>query len=144
MSGLSMYYQRAKGGLANINPAQAVELAEDWGIVGLTGLATGFLSASIGGLDKSFLGMNVPVDGAASIGIGLLSLSIRSPELRVASIALGGSASVRTFEKFFKKALSVNGEFDEDAAELGMGADYGYGYGYGAENDPLMEAAGYL
>lgn len=139
MAGLAHYYGKAKGGLLNINPKEAVELGEDWMIVAAAGGAMGFLSASVGGLDKSFAGMPVPLDGAASVGLGFLGLALRSPELRTASIALGGSASVRTFEKFFKKALSVNGEYDDEAAALGMGYDYG-----SDDEDPLIAAAQYL
>lgn len=145
MASLSHYYSRAKGGIAAINPAQMAELGEEWLIAGATGAVLGMVSASIGGLDKTVAGMPVPVDGAMSVALGLASLSMRSPELRTASIAAGGSAATRTFEKFFKKALGAHGEFDGDAA-LPQFPGAGYGYGWGAENgngfaDPLARAA---
>jgi hypothetical protein len=141
---LSHYYQRAKGGIANINGKDLANLGEDYLITGVTGAVLGLISASIGSLDKTVAGMPVPVDGAISMGLGLASLSMRSPELRVASIAAGGSAAARTFEKFFKKAMGAHGEFDGGAfPQLSPGMQAGYGYGWGAEasNDPLLRAA---
>lgn len=143
MASLTHYYQRAKGGIANINGKDLADLGEDYLITGATGAVLGLISASIGSLDKTVAGMPVPVDGAVSLGLGLAALSTRSRELRVASIAAGGSAAARTFEKFFKKAMGVHGEFDGGAfPQLSPQSGYNYGYGWGAESaDPLLAAA---
>lgn len=143
MSSLTHYYQRAKSGIAGINPKDMVDLGEDYLVVGATGAMLGLISASIGGLDKTIAGFKVPVDGATSIALGVASISMRSKELRTASIAAGGSAATRTFEGFFKKAMGAHGEFDSNVMQqLPGGAPPGYGYGWGAESaDPLLRAA---
>lgn len=139
---LAHYYARGKAGLMNINTHEAVQHGEDLLIAGGTGLALGLISASIGGLDKHVAGMEVPVDGAVSFGLALAGLSIKSPELKVASIAAAGSASTRTFEKFFKKTLA-HGDFDGNDIPFGHELP-AMGYGYGAEQDSLMATAEYL
>lgn len=149
MSSLSHYYAKAKGGLMDINPNEAVQLGEDLAIAGITGAALGLMAASTGGMDKTILGVKVPMDGVASIGLALAGLSIRSPELKVASIAAGGSAAARTFEGLFKK-MTAHGDFDAEDLPFGYGADdpeqleAGYGYGYGYGQDRLVEAAANL
>lgn len=142
MAGLSHYYGRAKSGLMNINPHEATQLGEDWLIAGATGMMLGLVSASIGGLEKDIAGFKVPVDGLFAFGLGAAGLAMRSPELRTASVAAGGSAATRTFEAFFKKALNAHGDFDSsdipfghDPHQLSAG-----GYAYGAD-DRLIEAA---
>lgn len=160
MAGLAAYYSKAKGGIGNINPKEMAQLGEDWALAGVTGLVLGLTSASIGGLDKNIAGFQIPIDGAASIISGIVGLSSGSQELRTASIAAAGSASTRTFEKFFKKALNVHGEDDDgfyDQLPPGYGADYGaleedndygytgHGFGFGNESaDPLLAAARHL
>jgi hypothetical protein len=142
MASLTHYYSRAKSGMASINGAQLAEIGEDMVIAGVTGAALGFISASIGGLDKTVAGMPVPVDGAVSFALAFAGAGMRSQELRIASIAAGGSAATRTFEKFFKKAMGAHGEFDSMAEVPQLG--YGYGYGWGGEasgvQDPLIRA----
>jgi hypothetical protein len=122
---LAHYYAKGKAGLMGINTGEAVQHGEDLLIAGGTGLVLGAISASIGGLDHSVAGMKVPVDGMASVGLALAGLAMRSPELKVASVAAGGSASTRWFESFFKKSLGAHGDFD--------GSDIPFGYGYGHE-----------
>lgn len=144
MTSLSHYYSRAKGGLMNINPHEAVQHGEDLLIAGATGAVLGLFAASTGGLDKRVFGMNVPVDGLASFGLAAVALSIRSPELKVASIAAGGSAATRTFESLFKK-MSAHGDFDaSDIPFNGEPAQLEGGYGYGWGQDRLVEAAANL
>ena len=146
MAGLSHYYSRAKAGLMGINPHEATQLGEDWMIAGGTGLVLGLISASIGGLDKKIAGFTIPVDGLAAFGLALGGLMMRSPELKVASIAAGGSAATRTFEAFFKKSLGAHGDLDAlqggglDALQDPYQLHAGWGYGYG-QDDRLVEAA---
>lgn len=147
MSGLAHYYHKAKGGLMGINPREATQHTEDLLIAGGTGLVLGLVSASINGLDKKIAGFNVPVDGLASAGLAVAGLMMGSPELKVASIAAGGSASTRFFEGFFKKTMGAHGDFDSSDIPFGYGAEpqqlqdqYGYGYG----EDRLMAAAARL
>lgn len=141
MASLSHYYGKAKSSMMGVSTKDMVELGEDYLVVGATGAVLGLISSSIGGLDKTIAGMPVPVDGALSLGLGLAALSTRSPELRIASIAAGGSAATRTFEKFFKKAMGAHGEFDGTGLPQ-MTAGYGYGYGWGHEaGDPVQAAA---
>jgi len=126
------------------------------------------VSAAVGGLDKNIMGFNVPVDGLISIALGAAGLMDhanhkRSSILKIASIAAGGSAAVRTFEKFFKSNMhgvfGIKGEF-EDLGRHGIGQmgvsghrfhglpaynQRGPGMGYGASaQDRLVEAARYL
>lgn len=148
--------------MGTIDPKEATQLMEDYLIVAGTGLGLGLVSASIGGLDKTIAGFSVPVDGASSLLLGLAGLTTRNEGLKIASIAAGGSASVRTWEKFFKKALSAHGEDDfYDQLPPGYGADYGaleageedndygyssHGFGFGSDSygDPLLSAARHL
>src|SRR3954471_14010972 len=109
MASLTHYYSRAKSGIAGINGKDMADMGEEWLVTGATGATLGLISASIGGLDKTVAGMPGPVDGVASLLLGLAGLSMRSKELRIASIAAGGSAATRTFEKFFKKAMGAHG-----------------------------------
>lgn len=137
-SSLSHYYASAKGGLAHIDPKEMADLTEDFMITALTGAGLGLASASLGGLDKKIAGFPVPLDGLASIALGFASLSTRSPGLKIASIAAGGSAATRTFEAIFKKGIGVHGEFED------LGGGYG-GMGFGGgSHDRLVEAAKYL
>lgn len=148
---LAHHYSRAKAGLMGINPVQATEHAEKLLIAGGTGLVLGLVSASMGGLDHKVLGMNVPVDGIASMGLALAGLSMHSPELLTASIAAGGSAATRSFEAIFKKGLGAHGDFDSNDLPFGFGAppafspgapaggQFNPGYGFG--QDRLVEAA---
>lgn len=152
---LSHYYGRAKGGLMNIDPKQATDHVENLLITGGTGMVLGMVSAAIGGLDHSVAGMPVPVDGIASGFLSVAGLAMRSPELLTASIAAGGSASTRVFEKFFKKALGAHGDFDggdvpfgwgQEASQLPQGNPNEYGYGWGSDRtgDRLQHAAANL
>jgi hypothetical protein len=148
-----------KSGIANINPHDMTQLTEDWMITAAAGAGVGLLSASLGGLDKKIMGFNVPVDGLVSIGLGVGGLMTHNHKyasiMKIASIAAGGSAAVRTFEKFFKSNihLGIKGEF-EDLGSRGLGYRgypglQGYapgpGIAYGASaQDRLVEAARYL
>lgn len=158
---LSHYYGSAKSGLMNINPAEATQLFEDWMIAGGTGALLGLMSAATGGMDKKIFGLSVPMDGAASLVLGFTGLALRSPELKVASIAAAGSASARTFEGFFKKGMGAHGDFDANDIPFGFGSGNephqlpgggwhqdqfsgqfsGMGFGFGNERDKLAEAA---
>jgi len=137
---LTHYYSRAKSGMASISGKELTEIGEDMVIAGATGAVLGLISASLGGLDKTVAGMPVPVDGAASIALAFAGAGMRSQELRLASIAAGGSAATRTFEKFFKKAMGAHGEFDGQA-ELPQFPGAGYGYGWGWESGDRLAAA---
>lgn len=138
MASMSSYYARAKGGIANINPAEMAQFSEDMMLAGATGLGLGFISASIGGLDKEVAGLQIPIDGLAALGLGLFGLSNRTPEINKAAIAAMGSVSTRMSERFFKRAFGVHGEGDDLPA---LSSDYAYGYDWGAEGDPLLMAA---
>lgn len=155
MPTLSQYYGRAKS-FADINPRDMQQLGEDWLVTAAAGAGVGLISASIDGLDKQIAGFTVPVDGLISIGLGYAGLSMggdTGKALKIASIAIGGSAAVRTFEKFFAKGLGlkggakVKGEFED----IGYGQLPGYGGQWGpavafgqAAQDRLVEAAKYL
>ncbi|HEX6826559.1 MAG TPA: hypothetical protein VF077_09625 [Nitrospiraceae bacterium] len=162
MASLTSYYGRMKHGIGHINPAEAAQLGEDWMIAAATGAGIGLLSAAVGGLDKKVFGMNLPVDGLVSLGLGFAGLQMGGQSgqiLKIASIAAGGSAAVRTFEPFFKKGLKVSGDFEElGSGRAGMGYGFGYpevgyggmplvgpgvGFGAGAQ-DRLVEASKYL
>ena len=155
---LTAYYGRMKHGLGTINPDEAVQLGEDWMIAAATGAGIGLMSAALGGLDKKVFGVSLPVDGLVSVGLGLVGLQVGGESgqlLKIASIAAGGSAAVRTFESFFKSGLKVKGDF-EDLGSTGMGFGghrmgyggvplVGPGVGFGAEaQDQLVEASKYL
>lgn len=163
MASMTEYYGRMKGGMASIDPADMAQLAEDWMVTAAAGMGAGLISGAIGGLDKKIAGFNVPIDGLISIAIGGFGLQMKGDGgkiLKLASIALGGSAAVRTFEKFFKGAFHVKGEFED----LGGGYSglegrtsrwhslpgyqqqyYGPGIGFGVgEQDRLVEASRYL
>lgn len=144
MSSLSHYYSRAKGGLMKINPNEAVQLGEDWMIAAGTGAVLGLMSAATGSMDVKIFGMEVPMDGLAAFGLALAGLSLRSNELKVASIAAGGSASSRWFESFFKKT-AAHGDFDGSDVPFGWGAEPAQlgmgGFGFGASQDRLVEAS---
>jgi hypothetical protein len=154
---MTEYYGKMKSGFASIDPKDMTQLGEDWMVTAATGAGVGLVSGAIGGLDKKIAGFNVPIDGLISVGLGLAGLQMKGDTgkvLKLASIAAGGSAAVRTFEKFFKGAFHVKGEFED----LGSGAmsiegryhnqlpgQFGYGVGFGAgEQDRLVEAAKYL
>jgi hypothetical protein len=147
-----------KHGLGTINPDEAVQLGEDWLVAAATGAGIGLMSAALGGLDKKVFGVSLPVDGLVSVGLGLVGLQVGGESgqlLKIASIAAGGSAAVRTFESFFKSGLRVKGEF-EDLGSSGMGFGghrmgyggvplVGPGVGFGAAaQDQLVEASKYL
>ena len=152
---LSHYYGRAKAGLMGINPKEATEHAEKLLIAGGTGAALGLMSAGLGGLDHKIFGMNVPVDGLASLALALGGLTMNSPELCTASVAAAGSASTRAFESFFKKSLGAHGEFDYVGTQMGFGfgaagsmgqnrqmGQFGGQFGFGEDGkDRLIEAA---
>jgi hypothetical protein len=155
---LTAYYGRMKHGLGTINPDEAVQLGEDWMIAAATGAGIGLMSAALGGLDKKVFGVSLPVDGLVSVGLGLVGLQVGGESgqlLKIASIAAGGSAAVRTFESFFKSGLKVKGDF-EDLGSTGMGFGghrmgyggvplVGPGVGFGAAaQDQLVEASKYL
>ena len=159
MTGMTEYYGRMKRGIENINPQDMSELSEDCMIAVATGAGVGLISSMVGGLDKKIMGFNVPVDGLISIGLGVGCLMTHNRKyssiMKIASIAAGGSAAVRTFEKFFKTNgihLGIKGEF-EDIGRRGIGyrgypglpgyQDRG-GFAYGASQDALVEAARYL
>ena len=150
---LTGYYGRAKSGIGNIDPKEMAQLGEDYMIVAATGAAVAFAGTMIGGLDKEVLGFPVPVDGAISVGLGIAGLSMRGDTgkmLKIASIAAGGSAAVRTFEGFFKRGFGtrVRGELEEAGGYgrlPGYEGTYGptFAFGQGAQ-DRLVAAARYL
>lgn len=158
MASLTEYYGKMKHGFGTINPAEAAQLGEDWLIAAATGAGIGLLSAGLGGLDKKVFGVTLPVDGLVSVGLGFVGLQMGGESgqlLKIASIAAGGSAAVRTFESFFKTGLKVKGEF-EDLGGSSMGFGHhrmgyggvplvGPGVGFGAAaQDRLVEASKYL
>jgi hypothetical protein len=165
MASMTEYYSRMKGGIASIDPQDATQLGEDWLITCAAGMGTGLISGAIGGLDKKIAGITVPIDGLMSLGIGGLGLVMKGDSgkiLKLASIALGGSAAVRTWEKFFKGAFHVKGEFEDLGGGYsgleggGMSGRWhglpgyqqryvgpGVGFGVG-EQDRLVEASRYL
>ena len=151
---LTGYYGRAKSGIGNIDPKEMAQLGEDYMIVAATGAAVAFAGTLVGGLDKEMLGIPVPVDGLISVGLGIAGLSMRGNTgemLKVASIAAGGSAAVRTFEGFFKRGFGVKGDFTdlgEHDRLPGYEGAYGptgptFAFGQGAQ-DRLVAAARYL
>jgi len=162
--GLTDFYKSAKGKMGGIDAKEATQLAEDWMIAGGTGAIIGLIASSAGGLDHTVAGLKVPVDGVLSVGLGLASLTMNSPELRVASIAAAGSASARTFQGIFSKSLGAHGDFEGDIpgqfhghhghhalppADAGYGfgespvgqGQFGSGFGFGSDRDRLIEAA---
>jgi hypothetical protein len=155
---LTAYYGRMKHGLGTINPAEAAQLGEDWLIAAATGAGIGLMSAALGGLDHKVFGVSLPVDGLVSVGLGLVGLQVGGESgqlLKIASIAAGGSAAVRTFESFFKSGLKVKGEFEDlGGSSMGFGGHrmgyggvplVGPGVGFGAAaQDQLVEASKYL
>ena len=158
MPSMTEYYGRMKSGIGSINPKDMAQLSEDWMIATGTGAAIGLMSGATGGLDKKIAGLNVPLDGLVAIGLGVFGLQAGGDTgkiMKIASIAAGGSAAVRTFEKFFKAGFKVKGEF-EDLGSSGIPQfspyqNYGqfssgtsnFGFGVGAQ-DRLVEAARYL
>ena len=128
-------------------------------IAAAAGAGIGLVSASIGGLDKKIAGLPVPVDGAIAVGLGMAGLSMGGESgkiLKIASIAAGGSAAVRTFEALLKSGLHVKGELEDLGGGYGgMGWGglpfhgqhplVGPGVGFGqASSDRLVESAKYL
>ena len=155
MASLSHYYGSARSAFGSINPDDAWKLGEEWGIGAIAAAGAVGIAAAVGGMDKKVFGMPVPVDGAMAVGLGLFALSSKSKELRVASIALGGSAAVRTFSKLFGAKLGLHGEIDDwtSSGYSGMGFGFGnaatqfspgYGWGQDLSHDRLVEAAKYL
>lgn len=147
MAGLAAYYGRAKGGSLDLRNIYE-ELGQDWLITAATGAGVALISAAVGGLDKKIFGFPVPIDGLASVGLGIAGLQMGGETgqmLKVASIAAGGSAAVRTFEGIFKRGFGVTGEL-EDLGSSGFSALPPYGsWGFGSsERDRLVEAAKYL
>lgn len=160
---LAHHYARAKAGMMGINPKEATEHGERLLIAGATGGVLGLISASTGGLDKKIAGLNVPVDGLASLGLSVAGLAMHSPELLTASIAAAGSASTRTFEGIFKKGLGAHGDYDGNDIPFGaetpqLNAGFGFGdgghghlpaasgqfsagFGFDSGRDRLVEAA---
>ena len=158
MPSMTEYYGRMKSGLGSIDPKDMAQLSEDWMVAGATGAAIGLMSGALGGLDKKIAGINVPIDGLVSIGLGIFGLQAGGDTgkvMKIASIAAGGSAAVRTFEKFFKAGFKVKGDF-EDLGSTGFSGyrmhgmlpgyqQSGPGVGFGVgEQDRLVEAARYL
>lgn len=153
MASLSHYYGRTREAFGNINPHEAWKLGEHWAIAGFAGAGVAAIGSAIGGLDKKVGGIPVPVDGAAAVVLGTIGLSIKSEELKIASIALGGSAAVRTFSKLFGNKLGAHGEIDDWASGGASGMfgfgnapqfSPGYGWGQDVSHDRLVEAAKYL
>jgi hypothetical protein len=148
---LTGYYGRAKAGIGNIDPKEMAQLGEDYMVVAATGAAVALAGTMVGGLDKEILGFPVPVDGLISVGLGVAGLSIGGDSgelLKVASIAAGGSAAVRTFESFFKKGFGVRGDFTEASEVAGLPGYQGtygptFAFGQGAQ-DRLVAAARFL
>ena len=157
MTSMTSYYGRMKSGIGNIDAKDMAQLGEDWLVTAATGAGIGLLSAALGGLDKKVFGLPVPVDGLVAIGLGVTGLQVRGEAgkmMKIASIAAGGSAAVRTFEAFFKTGLHVHGEFEDLGRGYGgFGGQLPYGqvplvgpgvgFGVGA-SDRLVEAAKYL
>lgn len=157
MASLSHYYGQAKAGIGNINPKDMEQLGEDWLITAAAGAGMAAAGAAFGGLDKTIAGIPVPLDGVGAGLCGLIGLTTRSRGMQIASIALGGSAAVRTFGKIFSKGLGAHGEIDDWASGgysgmFGFGGapnalpqftNYGFGWGQDA-HDPLVEAAKHL
>jgi hypothetical protein len=147
---LTGYYGRAKYGLSSVRGEDLEDMGKDYLAVAVTGAGIGMASTMIGGLDKPILGVPVPLDGVASLALGYGSLVTRgdvSKMLKVASIAAGGSAAVRTFEAFFKKGFGVHGEL-EDLGSQGLPGYRGafgptFAFGQSAQ-DRLVESAKYL
>lgn len=158
MTSLTHYYGQMKHSFGTINPAEATQLGEDWLIAAATGAGIGLVSAGLGGLDKKVFGVSLPVDGLISVGLGVVGLQMGGESgqlLKIASIAAGGSAAVRTFESFFKTGLKVKGEFEDlGGSSMGFGGNrmgyggvplVGPGVGFGsAAQDRLVEASKYL
>lgn len=156
MPSMTEYYGRMKSGLGSIDPKDMAQLSEDWMIATATGAAIGLMSGALGGLDKKIAGFNVPLDGLLGLGLGFFGLQAGGDTgkvMKIASIAAGGSAAVRTFEKFFKAGFKVKGEF-EDLGSSGISgylpgrlnqSQFGPGVGFGiGAQDRLVEAARYL
>lgn len=152
---MTEYYGKMKAGIGSINPEDMAQLGEDWMITAATGAGVGLLSAALGGLDKKIAGFTVPLDGLASVALGVAGLQLGEggKVLKLASIAAGGSAAVRTFEKFFKAGFKAKGEFEDLGSSGFENQLYGYpssqyigpGVGFGASaQDRLVEAARYL
>lgn len=158
MASLTEHYEGFKAGIGSIDPADAAQLMEDWFVVAATGAGVGLISGAIGGLDHKIAGFTVPVDGLISGGLGLAGLVTKNHYLKLASVAAGGSAAVRTFERFFKAGFHMKGEF-EDLGSGMMGISghrfhgnnqlpahmYGPGVGFGVSaQERLVEAAKFL
>jgi hypothetical protein len=154
-----------KSSFSHINPHDASQLGEDLMITAAAGAGVGLLSAAMGGMDHKVAGFTVPLDGLLSVALGVGALTAfkgrHARTLKIASIAVGGSAAVRTFEKFFKAnlpaSLRIRGEFEDlghGYAHMGGHQQHRFhglpqynqaGYGYGAAaQDRLVEAAKYL
>lgn len=163
MASLTAYYGQLKHGIGHINPEEAAQLGEDWLITAATGAGIGLMSAALGGLDHKVFGISLPVDGLVAVGLGVAGLQVGGETgqmLKIASIAAGGSAAVRTFEAFFKSGLHVHGEFEDlgsGGAGMGFGGRGHHRMGYGgvplvgpgvgfgaAAQDRLVEASKYL
>jgi hypothetical protein len=159
MASLTEYYGKMKHGFGTINPEEAAQLGEDWLIAAATGAGIGLMSAAMGGLDHKVFGVSLPVDGLVAVGLGVVGLQMGGESgqlLKIASIAAGGSAAVRTFESFFKTGLHIKGEFEDlGGSSMGFGGHHRMGYGgvplvgpgvgFGAAaQDRLVEASKYL
>jgi hypothetical protein len=150
MPSLAQYYGHAKTSVGEINPKDMAQLGEDYLVVAATGAGVGMMSAMLGGLDKQVLGFPVPLDGVASLVLGYAGLAMKGDTgkaLKIASIAAGGSAAIRTFEGFFKKGFGVKGEL-EDFSNTGMPGYQGafgptFAFGQSAQ-DRLVQSARYL
>ena len=161
MAALTHYYGQMKHSIAGINSHEATALGEDLMVATAAGAGIGLISATTGGLDKKIHGFDIPIDGLISVALGVGGLMTHHYKyahvMKIASIAAGGSAAVRTFEKFFRShlhSLGIKGEF-EDLGSRGIGyrgypgqlPGYapGPGIAYGASpQDRLVDAARYL
>jgi hypothetical protein len=147
---LTGYYHQAGLSIGRIRSEDVEELGKDYMAVAATGAAIAFLGTAVGGLDKEIFGVTVPVDGLFSVALGAASLKVRGEPgnlLKVASIAAGGSAAVRTFEGFFKRGFGVKGDFTDLQHDRlpGYEGTYGPTFGFGGPaQDRLVVAARYL
>lgn len=149
-------YRGFKASASSIKGEDMADLGEEWLITAATGAGIGLLSAALGGLDHKVFGLPIPVDGLVSIGLGVAGLEAQGDmarTLKVASIAAGGSAAVRTFEGFFKSGLHLgttstgfgHGYTEQLPPHMRHMHTYAYGFGGGAsEQDRLIEAARHL
>jgi hypothetical protein len=117
MPSLVDYYNASRAPAPIEQPT--AELGEALAIAAGTGAALAFVAA----VDPDGLGFDVscfkvPIDGAIGLGLGAASVSIKSPELRIASLAAIGAASARTFSRIFMRAPHAGLDFDANDIQL--------------------------